>query len=124
MGVIENLPCDCAALGTIAAIIGLILNTYSYSEVSLADDVYSLECGWEKATYTFQGDTATFSYSQYSDDEQCQVPEAINSRTYDVNVCDSTTFIVGIVYLVCGILGSLITLCSVSSQAPKFAARS
>ena len=127
MGVLENLPCDCAALGTIAAIVGLAFNIYSQSEIELAGDTYKLTCGWDEAVYSVSGKTFEFYYSEYAnleEGEKCVASEAINSQDYEVEVCDEITFYVGIAYLVCGILGTLITTCSVMSQAPKFAAKS
>eukprot|EP01083_Nonionella_stella_P205247 747601_1 len=123
MGVFDNLPCDCAALGTIAAIVGLALNIYSSSEIELAEKKFGLTCGWNEAEFSVAGDSFIFPYSDYTKEEGCIAEDAINSQDFPVIVCDQQTFIVGIVYLVCGILGTLITTVSVMSQAPKFAAK-
>eukprot|EP00483_Globobulimina_turgida_P007159 UN07173 len=121
MGVSENLPCDCAALGTIAAIVGLALNTYSSGEIELASDTFSLKCGWDQARFSVAEKEFIFPYRDYTKSEQCIAADAINSQDFDVTVCDQTTFIIGMVYLICGILGTLITTISVTSAAPKFA---
>ena len=124
MGVVENLPCDCAALGTAAVIVGLALNTYSYGETILAGDDYSLSCGWDTAKFLVDDSTFLFAYSRYTENEKCIAADAINSQDFEVTVCDENTFFIGVAYLAAGIIGIIITAISVQSQAPKFAAKS
>ena len=122
MGVVENLPCDCAAVGTILAIVGLILNTYSYQEITLAGEDYSMKCGWDAATFNVPGYQKTFPYNLGG---ECIAKEAYQGTDVKIEgICEPETYIMGIAYLCCGILGTIVTTVSVLSQAPKFAAKS
>lgn len=119
--VVEYLPCDCVALGTISAIFGLLLNQLSFGSTTFSNgETYSILCKYDSATYDY-GITRTFKYSSNAD--ECVVSDTNSNEDVIIPVCDKWTMYAGIAFVCCVIAGTFAVIYGVQSQAPKFAQR-